>query len=223
MVAAAVVVAGAGQGCNRPTEPSLTAREQQGLEQEEAAWGPTNEALGAQAPAGEAPAAECGAEEGHAAPGCACGGDQQPVLDPTVRGAVDPGSGRALEAVGEPLKGVPSVRVRELLDRPMHYAGRAVRVEGDVSAMCHHKRRWFAVQDQGERGGRYLRVLAAPAFLVPAGSIGKEVRAEGVVEVVEVPAAALRHQATQHGLGAAGDPSAPQQQVVVRAAGAEFF
>jgi len=107
------------------------------------------------------------------------------------------------------------------LAEPEIFAGKTVRLEGDISAMCHHKRRWFAVQDPGDRSGQYVRVLAAPAFLVPPHAIGKKARTEGTVEVIEVPAQTRQHLASEHDLEPARNE--PQKQVVLRASGAEII
>lgn len=114
------------------------------------------------------------------------------------------------------------VKVSELLADPGAWEGKVVQVEGDISAMCGRKRTWFSVAAEDKSGG-FVRVSAAPTFLVPAGSVGRFARAEGTVEVIEVAAKHARHLAEQHKLG---DPEAIRanvQRVVIRAAGAEFF
>jgi hypothetical protein len=126
-----------------------------------------------------------------------------------------------MQVVGAKLSGAAPVSVRELLDNPDAFAGKRVRLEGDVAAMCHHKRRWFAVQDPGDRSGQFVRVMAAPAFLVPPESIGKKARAEGTVEVIELPAATQQHLAREHDLGR--ERAEPQKRVVLRATGAEII
>lgn len=176
---------------------------------------------GAATKAGEAPA-ECGkpVEEG-------CSGDHgtEPVASPDERIEKDPASGASVTAVGAVLAGSEVVTVKDLLANPDAYAGKSVRLEGNVSAMCTHRRGWFAVIDDGDRTGTVVRVLTAPAFLVPEGSIGRKARAEGTVEVVDVAAGAARHYAAEHKVGdpaeLAGD--APIKQIVIRATGAEFL
>jgi hypothetical protein len=177
-------------------------------------------------PAADADEPTCGAEPG--APSCgaaepggcgACGEATAGVSDRIER-AVDPQTGAELQRVGAALQGATPVSVQQLLDQPEAYAGKTVRVEGDVAAMCHHRRAWFAVQQAGDREGRTVRIFAAPAFLVPPGSIGRKARAEGTVELVEVPAAAQAHLAAEHGLA---EPRPATRTVVVRATGAEFI
>jgi hypothetical protein len=164
---------------------------------------------------------ECGDQVGCGAPkaeGCGCGSD--PAADILVRQTTDPATGKPIQAVGAKLSGAAPVTVRALLGNPGAFAGKTVRVEGDISAMC-HRRRWFAVQDPGDRSGSFVRVLAAPAFLVPPASNGKKARAEGTVEVIEVPSDTREHLARDHGLG--DTQGAPQRSVVLRATGAEII
>ena len=127
----------------------------------------------------------CGSSSGGPAhEGCgACGG--QPGAAPArdeVRTVADPGTGEAVTLVGAKVGGAEVVKTADLLASPRDYVGKLVRLEGNVSAMCEHRRAWFAVQAD-DRSGRAVRVVAAPAFLVPAGSVGKRVRTEGVVEL----------------------------------------
>jgi hypothetical protein len=162
------------------------------------------------------PTRDCGTAERTA---CGCG--SEPTRDTRIQEGTDPATGQPVQIVGAKLAGAPPVTVERLLAEPEVFAGKTVRLEGDISAMCHHKRRWFAVQDPGDRSGRYVRVLAAPAFLVPPHSIGKKARTEGMVEVIEVPAKTRQHLAREHDLGPAQDE--PQKQVVLRASGAEII
>lgn len=114
------------------------------------------------------------------------------------------------------------VSVAQLMSQPDAYAGKKVRIRGNVSAMCHHKRGWFAVVGD-DQSGQFVRVLTAPAFLVPAGSIGKLAEAEGTVEVIEVAADHAKHIAGEHKLGDPEAITANVKQVVIRASGADFI
>ncbi|MGC4116654.1 MAG: hypothetical protein QM765_19205 [Myxococcales bacterium] len=82
--------------------------------------------------------------------------------------------------------------------------------------MCIHRRAWFAVQSDDKNGGT-VRVVTAPSFLVPEGAIGKRARAQGVVEIVDIPLETAQHYAEQHGL------PVQTKAAVVRATGAEFL
>jgi hypothetical protein len=168
-------------------------------------------------------AAEHAAEEGtcgNAEPGgCGACGDTTAVRDQVDR-VVDPATGKETLRVGARLSGASPVAVAELLAHPEAYAGKTVRLEGDVAAMCHHRRAWFALQQAGARDGQAVRIFAAPAFLVPPGSVGRRARTEGTVELVDVPASAREHLEAEHGLAS---PNAPGKSVIVRASGAEFI
>ena len=168
---------------------------------------------------------DCPAQHGEGGEKCSCARDTAPLADTEITTKADPASGLEITAVGSRLSGAPRVKVVDLMARPEEFAGKTVRLEGDVPAMCVHRRTWFGIQDPGDKSGVFLRVLATPAFLVPEGSIGKRARTEGTVEIIEVDAAAARHFAKMHGLG---DPEAIQgegkiKSVVLRATGAEFL
>ncbi|MCU0689792.1 MAG: hypothetical protein MUF54_00185 [Polyangiaceae bacterium] len=151
-----------------------------------------------------------------------CGEDHTAAED-KARTAKDPETGETLTHVGNDLHDAQKVSVSELLARPETFAGKTVRVEGNVTAMCHHKRGWFAIQDHGERTGKFVRVITTPRFLVPAGSIGKKARAEGTVEVIEESAGAAQHYAEGHKLGDPNQVKGPVKRVVLRANGAAFL
>lgn len=132
--------------------------------------------------------------------------------------ATTPATPDGPQAVGSRLAGSRRVTVGEVLTRPHEYVGQTIRVEGEVIAMCHHRRTWFAVRDAGE----YVRIQTTPAFLVPAGVIGRRAKAEGRLELVQVPATTARHYAAGHGLGDPKRVNGPVEAPVLVATGAEF-
>lgn len=126
-------------------------------------------------------------------------------------------TGAVGQAVGAKLGGTAQVvTVAELAGLPESMAGKTVRVEGNVSAMCGHRRSWFSLQSE-DKSGAVVRVVTTPAFLVPEGAIGKRARAEGVVELVDIPLETAQHYAESHGL------PVQTKAAVVKATGAEFF
>ncbi len=171
------------------------------------------------------------AEDGHAGhEGCAgaheaeAGQGIEPGQNTEAVAVTDPATGAAILAAGAKLAGATPVTIDDLIAKPERYAGKTVRVAGNISAMCYHRRGWFAVQAEG-RSGAVVRVVTTPSFKVPENSIGKKARAEGVVSIVEVPSGAARHYAADHKVG---DPAAvkddkPVQAVIIRATGAEFL
>src|SRR5512145_248579 len=164
---------------------------------------------------GECPASESGQGAPH---GCECGAESPG--NERIEISRDPVTGQPMQTVGAKLGTATRVSVVDLVSHPDAHAGRTVRIEGDITAMCHHRRAWFAVQDPKDRSGTFVRVMAAPAFLVPPGSIGKRARTEGVVEIRDVPAPTSRHLAQEHGLGG---PREAAKQVILRATGAEII
>jgi hypothetical protein len=177
--------------------------------------GPVAVASSAIAPAAAPAAANLDAEPAHEG----CAGRHG---DELFQGTEPATTGTTTTVAGAKLANAPLVSVPDLLARPEEHAGKTVRIEGNVSAMCHHMRGWFAVQEDGGAGGT-VRVITAPAFLVPEGAIGKRARTEGVVELVEVDAATARHYASEHQVGSAPQTNQPVRSVVVRATGMELF
>ncbi len=123
--------------------------------------------------------------------------------------------------VGAALTDAPLIKVADLLGDPGKHEGKLVALEGNVAAMCHHRKLWFSVVD--DDSGRQVRVITHPAFLTPDGAIGRKVRVEGVVEKIEIPAARARHIAKEHGTS---DPEKIKGEVhhegILRAKGARF-
>ncbi len=130
--------------------------------------------------------------------------------------SVSPGAG-ADQASSE----APAVEIAAILAEPGAFLGKAVRVTGDVVAMCEHKRDWFALAPAGTRE-TFVRVLTGEDSRVPEDAIGKVASAEGTVDLVEISEAKARHFAKSHELGDPEQIDGPEQQIVVRASHAEF-
>ena len=173
----------------------------------------------AEKPAGCGGHAEKPAEEAHEEHASCGGHGSAPPATETV--ATDTPDGGKVTHGGGTFAEVPEVSVTELVANPDKYAGQQVQVVGDVSAMCHHRRGWFAVA-AADGSGAQIRVITMPAFLVPQEAIGTKARAQGKVEVVEVDPRFARHLSADHGLPAAEKPAAPVKRVVLRAAAADF-
>jgi hypothetical protein len=151
---------------------------------------------------------------------------QAPVASESRASASPPQSGAAEpqgpQVVGAALSGARRVSVAELLAQPGDFVGQTVRLEGPVTAMCHHQRAWFAVKDDAKHATQSVRVKTRPAFLVPLGVIGKRATTEGRVELVQVPQAMAQHYASDHGLGDPKAVTGPIEAPVIVATGAEF-
>lgn len=155
-------------------------------------------------------------EEGHS-----CSGDTTRLTDDETIERTDD-KGRKVLHAGKEFTSVPVVSVAELLSKPDAYLGKVVQVEGDISAMCTHKRGWMAVVAE-DKSGRNLRIMTAPTFLVPPESIGKTAHAEGKIDVIEVPEAMAKHLAADHKLDELKVKDGKVQQVVMHATGADFI
>lgn len=159
------------------------------------------------------------AHAGHGEEGHSCGGSEPPESQPEERKGAD---GQEIIHGGDEFSDAPEVTVAAILEKPDEYKGKRIKLKGDISAMCHHKRSWFAMV-AGDKSGRQVRVLTMPKFQVPSESIGKTALAEGVVEVVEVPRAHAVHLAKGHKLADPGAGSGPIKRVVLRANAADFM
>ena len=144
-----------------------------------------------------------------------------PARAPAPAPATAARAGEGAIHVGAKFTGARVIKVAELRQRADELLGKAVALEGNVSAWCHHRRRWFAVAD--DQSGTQVRVMTVPAFLVPEGVMGRKVRVEGTVEQIELPAQRARHMAKEHKLR---DPEKISGEVarepVLRAVAARF-
>jgi len=129
--------------------------------------------------------------------------------------------GHEIVHVGQDFADASTVAVADLMANPDSYAGKVVRVQGPISAMCTHKRGWFAIAAD-DQSGEQLRVMTAPVFLVPEDSVGKDAVAEGTVEVIEVQEETAKHLSEEHMVGEEAEIAGPVKQVVIQATGADF-
>jgi len=130
--------------------------------------------------------------------------------------------GRTVAHVGGELAGGQLAIVADVLATPDKYAGKLLQLEGNVSAMCEGRRAWFAIVGNDQTGAS-LRVLTAPVFLVPAGSVGKQVRVEGKLETTELSPETANHLEKDHKLPTPHASNGPVTQTVLRATVAEFY
>lgn len=133
-------------------------------------------------------------------------------------------NGKTITHVGDAFKDAKKIKVTDFLAKPDAYVGKTIQLEGDISAMCTHKRGWFAVVAEDNSGGT-VRIFTKPTFLVPEGSIGKFGRAEGKVEAIEMSGKVAKYMAKEHKLGDPKkiDENAVHKTYVLRATGAEFM
>jgi hypothetical protein len=124
--------------------------------------------------------------------------------------------------VGQPLAGADAVSVEALVRDPKAFEGKIVRVSGKVEDWCRHAKGWFAVSSAD--GRQMVRVIAAPRFTAPDGTLGKFAVAEGKVEVVTLSEEQVQYYAKEHKFlnGVAVEPGKPVYQPIVQAFGAEL-
>ena len=86
--------------------------------------------------------------------------------------------------------------IASLLEKPVDYVGKTVRVDGVATAVCTAMGCWMAVAPEGKSDGRTIRLKVEDGAIVfPVGAKGKKVSAQGVFERV----------ADEHGKEAAGE------------------
>ncbi|OGR13410.1 MAG: hypothetical protein A2341_09245 [Deltaproteobacteria bacterium RIFOXYB12_FULL_58_9] len=162
---------------------------------------------------------ECAHGQGEPTDGCSCAqaGNTNQLTNPAQTTRTD-GQGNVIAHLGNEFNNSEEITVAALLADPDKYQGKAIRIRGNVAAMCMHRRAWFAVVGDDQTGD-HVRIFTTPVFLVPHDSIGKTAVAEGIVELLDIPARQGAHIAEEHKLGEAA--MAPKQ-VIIRATGAEF-
>lgn len=112
---------------------------------------------------------------------------------------------------GKPLQGLKPTPLAELLARPE--AGRSVRLEGTVGAVCQSKGCWMELR-QGERSVHVT--FEGYAFFVPRDSAGRQAVLEGKVVVKPRTPEELDH------LEGEGAGAAAAARVSIEAAGVEL-
>jgi hypothetical protein len=161
-------------------------------------------------------------ESGQAEPGAAAGSDHAAEQD---HGEVEvrAGKGPMDEKLGQELTGAKKVSVAQLQQDPEAWAGKTVRLEGEVTDMCVHRRGWFGIA--GADGKKVVRVLTSRAgFRVPVGAVGCTAKAEGRVKVVTLDPKELAHYRKVHKFVSDEEIASGEsvRQPVVLATGAEF-
>ena len=127
-------------------------------------------------------------------------------------------TGEKITRTGGTFIGATEVSLTELLENPSKLVKKTVQITGNVSAMCTHRRAWFAIVAD-DKSGRHVRVVTAPVFLVPHDAIGKTVRVEGTVEIEPIGRDRAKYLMKEHKLFI---PEGATEQVTLRATAAEF-
>jgi hypothetical protein len=115
----------------------------------------------------------------------------------------------------------------ELLERPQAFAGRRVRVEGEVVGVCEMAGCWMELR-AGEGAGSVRVKVDDGVIVFPVAARGRHAVAEGIVEVRDLDRAAYlrqrQHEADEQ--GTSFDPAAvgegPFQVLEIKGTGAEI-
>ena len=98
------------------------------------------------------------------------------------------------------------VAITALLEQPGPWIGKAVRVDGVVTAVCAKRGCWIQVTDPDS--GKGVRIKVEDGVIVfPPEAVGHRVSAEGIFEAVAVPPAPAPAEPAAH--GAAGHGAEP--------------
>ena len=125
----------------------------------------------------------------------------------------------APEKFGAPLAGASAVPLADVQKNPDAFAGKTIRTEGKVSAVCAKKGCWMSL---GE-GARAVRVTFKDyGFFVPKDSAGATATVEGVLTVRTIPEATAKHYAEETPGGKPAEIKGDQKELSFEATGVEI-
>jgi hypothetical protein len=74
--------------------------------------------------------------------------------------------------------------IKAVLERPMEFVGKTIRVDGVATAVCTHMGCWMAIAPEGDQEAGTVRLKVEDGVIVfPVTAKGKKVSAEGVFEI----------------------------------------
>ena len=121
---------------------------------------------------------------------------------------------------GAPLGDSPKVALADLVKDPAAWAGKTVRTEGVVSAVCQEKGCWMVLKS----GEKSVRVRFKDyGFFVPKDSAGATAVLEGVFSVKTVPEKTAKHYADETPGGKPAEIKGDQQELSFLASGVELL
>ncbi|HKG21877.1 MAG TPA: DUF4920 domain-containing protein [Blastocatellia bacterium] len=95
---------------------------------------------------------------------------------------------------GAPFTGAKRVKLADAISDAEKYAGKPVKIEGEIRDVCQMKGCWLVVTD----GEKHMRVTFKDyGFFVPKESTGKRVVLEGVIEKKTITEDHARHLAEE--------------------------
>jgi hypothetical protein len=124
-----------------------------------------------------------------------------------------------VEKFGKPLSDAPKVALAEIVKNPGAFAGKTVKTEGKVSAVCQEKGCWMTFNEDGKS----VRVRFKDyAFFVPKDCAGATAVVEGVFAVKTIPEATAKHYAEETPGGKPESVKGEQKELSFEAAGVEL-
>jgi hypothetical protein len=133
------------------------------------------------------------------------------VFSPSARADV--------QKFGKPIGDAPVVALAELVKNPDVWAGKRVRTEGKVSAVCAAKGCWMTLAEAGTS----VRVTFKDyGFFVPPTSAGATAILEGTFGVKTIPEATAKHYASETPGGKPEKITGDQKELSLVATGVEL-
>jgi hypothetical protein len=120
---------------------------------------------------------------------------------------------------GAPVGDSPKVALADLVKDPSAWAGKTVKTEGTVSAVCQEKGCWMVLKSGDQR----VRVTFKNyGFFVPKDSAGATAVLEGVFTVKTIPEATAKHYAEETPGGRPDAIKGDQKELSLVASGVEL-
>ena len=123
------------------------------------------------------------------------------------------------ETFGKPFADAPKVALSDLVKKPEAYAGKTVRTEGRIAAVCANKGCWMTLNENGKS----VRVTFKDyGFFVPKDIAGATASIEGVFQVATIPEATAKHYAGETPGGKPDAITGDQKELSFVATGVEL-
>ena len=123
------------------------------------------------------------------------------------------------EKFGAALSDAGTVALADLVARPDAWAGKTVRTEGPVSAVCSQRGCWMVLKS----GEKSVRVTFKDyGFFVPKDAAGSVATVEGVFKVATLPEATAKHYAGETPGGKPETIKGDQKELSLVASGVEL-
>lgn len=127
--------------------------------------------------------------------------DVSPATRPSDKGA-QKGVQKGVQLFGEQMKltDAQAIPVEQLLANPDAYAGKFVRVTGDVNKVCTRKGCWLEMESEKAEKPLFVKFTCPiEGRLIPMEAVGKKAVVEGTVKVEEFSEADAKHLKEESG------------------------